>query len=293
MGAFAPGLLGFAYAPNIVTSAACLLAVRGHGGPHGGGKPHRARLFSALLAHRIGLCAALATSLGATALALVTLAGTTGAVVSMISLSLLGAQYGMTSALLPLATQEVSGKDWFATAYGRIFSSWVGWRVCGGPLPVKPSTTRRVELAQLRGIAPGCDNRCCRLDVYHRRHRTGADAAPRSRPVPPRTDARDWRRVRCAGGREAPNRRPPETDRYRSIKWHVVHRARREKRFQSTGELNNSLTAESMNSMSVSLTPPPAKCPQTPGISRSSASTMWLTAEASSSAGSRGPCARA
>ena len=48
---------------------------------------------------------------------------------------------------------------------------------------------------------------------------------------------------------------------------------------------SSSLTAASMTSTSVGLSPPPAKCPQMPGITRSSASRMWDTSHASSSGG--------
>lgn len=41
----------------------------------------------------------------------------------------------------------------------------------------------------------------------------------------------------------------------------------------------------SMNAVSSGLLPPPAKWPQMPGITRSSAPGMWLTAQASSSGG--------
>lgn len=180
VGAFAPGLLAFAYAANIVTQ-------RGMS-PRGAGVTVAlmamanltGRLLAAPLAHWIGLCVALATTLGVTALALVTLAGTTGAVVSMISLSLLGAQYGMTSALLPLATREVSGKDRFATAYGRIFSSWgvagLWGPATGAALYDEASGYSRGFEALLLGATVAA----VALVVYHRRHRTGADAAPRS-----------------------------------------------------------------------------------------------------------------
>lgn len=180
VGAFAPGLLGFAYAANIVTQRG--MSARGAGVTVAlmAGANLTGRLVAAPLANRIGLCAALATTLGATALALVTLAGTTGAVVSMISLSLLGVQYGMTSTLLPLATREVSEKDRFATAYGRIFSSW---GVAGLLGPATGAALYDEASGYSRGFAAlllGATVASVALVVYHRRHRTGADAAPRS-----------------------------------------------------------------------------------------------------------------
>jgi OFA family oxalate/formate antiporter-like MFS transporter len=42
----------------------------------------------------------------------------------VVGLSLLGLQYGLTSALLPTATHEVSREGRFGAAYGRVFSSW-------------------------------------------------------------------------------------------------------------------------------------------------------------------------
>lgn len=180
VGAFAPGLLGFAYAANIVT-------LRGMS-PRGAGitvalmavANLTGRIFAAPLAHRMGLSTALATTLGATALALATLAGTTGAVASMISLLVLGVQYGLTSALLPLATGEVSGKARFATAYGRIFSSWgvagLWGPATGAALYDQASGYSRSFEALLLGATVAA----LALVVYDRRQRRRADAAPRS-----------------------------------------------------------------------------------------------------------------
>lgn len=180
VGAFAPGLLGFAFAANIVTQrgmsshgagvTVALMAVANVAG----------RLMAAPLARRLGIPTAMATTLGATALALVALAGTGGAVVSMIGLSLLGASYGMTSALLPLATREVSEKDRFATAYGRIFSSW---GVAGLWGPAVGAALHEEASGYSRGFEVmllSASVAAVALVVYNRRLRTDAFASPRS-----------------------------------------------------------------------------------------------------------------
>ncbi|MEP6814862.1 MAG: MFS transporter [Marmoricola sp.] len=124
LGAFAPGLLAFASAAHVVTErgvsprgaglAVALMAAANLVG----------RLFAAPLVLGIGLYRALAADLGALALSLLALAWLPGATAVVVGLSLLGVQYGLTSALLPVATREVSSEGRFGTAYGRVFSSW-------------------------------------------------------------------------------------------------------------------------------------------------------------------------
>lgn len=124
LGAFAPGLLAFSNAAHVATErgvsprgagvAVALMAAANLAG----------RLCAASLILRIGLCRALAADLGALALSLLALAWLPGAAAVVVGLSLLGVQYGLTSALLPAATREVSREGRFGTAYGRVFSSW-------------------------------------------------------------------------------------------------------------------------------------------------------------------------
>lgn len=124
LGAFAPGLLAFANAAHVATErgvsprgagvAVALMAAANLAG----------RLCAASLVLRIGLWRALAADLGALALSLLALAWLPGAAAVVVGLSLLGLQYGLTSALLPTATQEVSREGRFGAAYGRVFSSW-------------------------------------------------------------------------------------------------------------------------------------------------------------------------
>ncbi len=124
LGAFVPGLLGFAYAGDIAIQgglsaqhagvAVAAMAVANVTG----------RLLAAALVHAIGLGATLVTTLGVVALALTTLTWLPGPVGLLAGLGLLGGQYGLVSALLPMATREVAAEGRFATAYGRVFSSW-------------------------------------------------------------------------------------------------------------------------------------------------------------------------
>lgn len=124
LGSFAPGLLAFANAAHVATErgvsprgagvAVALMAAANLAG----------RLGAASLVARIGLCRALAADLGVLALSLVALAWLPGAAAAVLGLTLLGVQYGLTSALLPTATHEVSVQSRFGTAYGRVFSSW-------------------------------------------------------------------------------------------------------------------------------------------------------------------------
>lgn len=124
LGAFAPGLLAFANAAHVATErgvspggAAVAVALMAAANVAG-------RLCAASLVLRIGLRRALAADLGALAVCLVALARLPGAVAVVVGLSLLGVQYGLTSALLPAATREVSEEGRFGAAYGRVFSSW-------------------------------------------------------------------------------------------------------------------------------------------------------------------------
>lgn len=168
LGAFAPGLFGFAYAANIATQhgasprgAAVAVAVLAAANVAG-------RLLATPLSNRIGLCAALAFVLGVVALALVTLARLPAAPATA-SLSLLGMQYGVTSALLPLAVRGVCGQRRFATAYGRVFSSWgaaglVGPAV-GAALYDDVSGFAHSSEALLLGVMVAATA----LAVYHRR----------------------------------------------------------------------------------------------------------------------------
>lgn len=124
LGAFAPGLLAFANAADVATErgvsprgagvAVALMAAANLAG----------RLCAASLVLRIGLCRALAADLAAVTLSLVALAWLPGAVAVIAGLSLLGVQYGLTSALLPAITREIVGDARFGTAFGRVFSSW-------------------------------------------------------------------------------------------------------------------------------------------------------------------------
>lgn len=124
LGAFAPGLLAFANAAHVATErgvsprgagvAVALMAAANLAG----------RLCAASVVLRIGLRRAMAADLGALALSLIALARLPGAAAVVVGLSLLGVQYGLTSALLPAATREVSTESRFGAAYGRVFSSW-------------------------------------------------------------------------------------------------------------------------------------------------------------------------
>ncbi len=179
LGAFAPGLLSFAFAATIATQegvsprgTGAVVAVMAAANLVG-------RLLVAPLQNRVGLGVALGVDLGALALALVTLAWVPGAVTSVLGLSLIGIQYGMTSALLPLATRTVSGATRFATAYGRVFSSW---GVAGLLGPVTGAALYDGTDGYSRGFelwlfAAGVA--AIALVVFRRRPRPGLSAGPR------------------------------------------------------------------------------------------------------------------
>jgi MFS transporter, OFA family, oxalate/formate antiporter len=124
LGALAPGLLPFANAVHVATErgvsprgagvAVALVAAANLAG----------RLCAASLVLSIRLFQALAPHLGALVLSLLAFARLPRAAAVVVGLSLLGVQYGLTSALLPTATQEVSRRSRFGTAYGRVISSW-------------------------------------------------------------------------------------------------------------------------------------------------------------------------
>lgn len=126
LGAFVPGLFGFAYAADIATEqgvsrqgAGVTVALMAAANLTG-------RILGAPLSERVGLRRAMAFSLASAALALALLARlpATSSVVAMTGLALLGGQYGLMSVLLPLATREMHGESGFAAAYGRVFSAW-------------------------------------------------------------------------------------------------------------------------------------------------------------------------
>lgn len=176
--AFAPGLLTFAFAATIATQqgmsprgAGVMVAVMATANLFG-------RLCAAPIRNRMGLGAALGVDLGGLALALVTLAWVPGAAAKVVGLSLIGIQYGMTSALLPLATRAVSGAARFATAYGRVFSSW---GVAGLVGPATGAALYDGTRGYSRGFEVwlvGVAVAAIALVAYRRRHRPGLTAGP-------------------------------------------------------------------------------------------------------------------
>lgn len=124
LGMFTPGLLAFAHAASIAVErgispdgAGLVVSLMALGNVVG-------RLLTALLATSLTLRDALWVTLVALALTLVLLASLSSAAIVVLGLSILGVQYGAASALVPMATRAISGKHRFATAYGRVFSSW-------------------------------------------------------------------------------------------------------------------------------------------------------------------------
>jgi OFA family oxalate/formate antiporter-like MFS transporter len=82
------------------------------------------RLLTAPLTTALTLRGALWTTVVVLALTLVLLGWLSSPAVVVLGLPILGVQYGAASALLPMVTRAVSGEHRFATAYGRVFSSW-------------------------------------------------------------------------------------------------------------------------------------------------------------------------
>jgi len=123
LGMFVPGLLVFAHAASIAEERGMSAAAAGGVvsvlalGNVGG------RLLAAPLATRFEIRGALWVTWVILVAALVPLAWVPSRDVVMLSLPLLGVQYGVASALLPMATRAVSGGSRFASAYGRVFSS--------------------------------------------------------------------------------------------------------------------------------------------------------------------------
>lgn len=124
LGMFVPGLLVFAHAASIAEERGMSAAAAGGVvsvlalGNVGG------RLLAAPLATRFEVRGALWVTWVILVAALVPLASVPSRDVVMLSLPLLGVQYGVASALLPMATRAVSGGSRFASVYGRVFSSW-------------------------------------------------------------------------------------------------------------------------------------------------------------------------
>lgn len=121
---FTPGLLAFAHAASIAAargmspgaagSVVSLMALGNVGG----------RLLAAPLATGLTMRTALWVVLAVLALTLAPLAWLGGTTVLLVGLPILAVQYGTASALVPMATRALSGELRFATAYGRVFSSW-------------------------------------------------------------------------------------------------------------------------------------------------------------------------
>jgi OFA family oxalate/formate antiporter-like MFS transporter len=124
LGMFTPGLLAFAHgasiavergiSPGVAGGVVSLMALGNVGG----------RLLTAPLTTVLTLRGALWVTLVALALTLVLLAWLSSSTIVVLGLPILGVQYGAASALVPMATPAVSGEHRFATAYGRVFSSW-------------------------------------------------------------------------------------------------------------------------------------------------------------------------
>jgi MFS transporter, OFA family, oxalate/formate antiporter len=124
LAATAPALLAFAYTTEIalergvgrgaVGVAVGVLAVGNLAG----------RLVAGPVSDRLGTVRTSALTLAALLLALVALGWIGSPGVLLVSLTVLGAQYGAISALLPAATADLVGQARFGTAYGKAFSSW-------------------------------------------------------------------------------------------------------------------------------------------------------------------------
>lgn len=138
------------------------------------------RLCVASLVRRVGLGRALAADLGALALSLFALAWLPGAAAVVVGLWLLGVQYGLTSALLPAATQEVSREGRFGTAYGRVFSSWGVAGLLGPALGVVLYDESRGYSRSFAASLGGAAVAGVALIVYRRRREPGRDADSRS-----------------------------------------------------------------------------------------------------------------
>lgn len=119
-----PGLLAFAYAAEVagergLSGTAAALVVSGMAAGNLAG-----RLLAAPLTHLGGVVTPLWIVLALLVPALGLLGSSVPAGIAVMALVVVAGQYGLVSATLPLATWRVSGDERFATAYGRVFSSF-------------------------------------------------------------------------------------------------------------------------------------------------------------------------
>jgi MFS transporter, OFA family, oxalate/formate antiporter len=117
------------------------------------------RLCAASLVLSIRLFQALAPNFGALVLSLLAFARLPRAAAVVVGLSLLGVQYGLTSALLPPATQEVSRRSRLGTAYGRVISSWGVAGLLGPRSAPRCTTSRAATREASRRLSGGRDRR--------------------------------------------------------------------------------------------------------------------------------------
>ncbi|HEX6248583.1 MAG TPA: hypothetical protein VFZ64_11985, partial [Nocardioidaceae bacterium] len=127
------------------------------------------RLLAAPLTHWVGVTAALWADLALLVLALLGLAWSAPAGVATAALVLLAGQYGLVSALLPMATWRVSGDAWFATAYGRVFSSFGAAGLVGPAAGALLHSGGGGYHAGFRAMGPAAIGAALALAVYRRR----------------------------------------------------------------------------------------------------------------------------
>jgi MFS family permease len=120
----APGLLAFSYTTDIALERGLTTGTAGVVVGLLAGGNLAGRLLAGPLSDRWGSVATIALTLLALALAVGALGWLSAAVVMLVALPVLGAQYGAISAVLPAATAELVGPERFGSSYGRVFSSW-------------------------------------------------------------------------------------------------------------------------------------------------------------------------
>jgi OFA family oxalate/formate antiporter-like MFS transporter len=172
-GAAAPGLLAFAYGTQIATerglspgAAGVVVALMAGGNVVG-------RLLSSPLSVWLGLLRAAWMAQGALLVALVALAWSPAAEVTVLGLALLSLQYGLVSAVLPAATREVSGEARFGTAYGRVFCSFGAAAVVGPALGAALHDVPDGYAGGFQACLVGAAVAGLALAVYQRRVRIG------------------------------------------------------------------------------------------------------------------------
>ncbi len=183
LGGVLPGLLAFAYAVPVATERGLSAATAGLVVSAMAAGNLAGRLLPPVVTGRFGLLPVLWAATAVLAGAVVVLGWWTAPGVVLVGLPVLTLQYGLVSALLPAATRLVTVPARFATAYGRVFSSFGVAGIVGPYLGAvlhrgADGYTDGFRASLLAaGLAAGA------LGVYQWRLRAWGDV--RSRGVPP------------------------------------------------------------------------------------------------------------